>query len=369
MTAAASIPATRVGTTAPDGSLLRRLIEEPERFGFDAAVAILLHAAGGGEPGRAIRFKAAAGLAFAPAEVARVELNPNGAVVTAGLLGLTGPLGVLPRPYTEVNNAELRRRSRALADFLDLLAQRPLAHLASAGIKYRPHRAADAAGLGRGEDGPAPADGLREILLALLGYGTPGLADRLAVGSEPLLHLAGQFAMRPRSADRLAAIVSDWLGEPVEVDQFAGFWLSLGPEEMTALPVGDQGRFHQLGVDAAIGSRTWDLQSRIVLRVGPLDLRRFEALLPDRDLLARLASLLRAFLGLEVTFAVNLVLAASEVPPLELTPATPPRLGWNSWLATGGTRLGDAGEAVFEAALIEEHGENRCPGTTATSPT
>ena len=122
---------------------------------------------------------------------------------------------------------------------------------------------------------------------------------------------------------------------------------------MTALPKGGEGRFNQLGVDAAIGSRTWDIQSRIVLCVGPLDLERFEALLPDRDLLPRLASLLRAFLGLEVTFAVDLVLTASEVPPLELRPATPPRLGWNSWLAMGGARLG----------------ENRCPGTTATSPT
>src|SRR5262249_26142087 len=156
--------------------------------------------------------------------------------------------------------------------------QRPVAQFAEAGIKYRPHRAAAARALS--DPAAKPADGLRDVLLALTGYGTPHLAPRLAVGTDPLLFYAGLFAAWPRSADRLAAILTDWLGRTVEVEQFAGTWLALGPAQMSALPAGDRpGQFCRLGVDAAIGSRAWDVQARIVLHIGPLDLPGFEAML------------------------------------------------------------------------------------------
>jgi type VI secretion system protein ImpH len=169
---------------------------------------------------------------------------------------------------------------------------------------------------------------------------------------------AGLFSAWPRSADSLAAIVSDWLGRTVEVEQFAGAWLPLGRDEVSVLPSGNSpGQFCRLGVDAAIGSRAWDVQARIILHIGPLDLPGFEAMLPDRDLLRRVTSLVRAYLGFEIDFAVNPILAAASVPALEIKTATPPRLGWNSWLPTTGLRQHDASEALFEAGLIEHLGE------------
>jgi len=335
-------------------TVIQTLIEEPGRFSFDAAISVLMQAAGRAEPGDAVRFHAVSGLGFVPADVLEVERDDLAFRATVGLIGLTGPSGVLPRPYTETVNTEQRRRSGALANFLDLLAQRPIAHFAEAAIKYRPHRTAEAAAIAARGGGPMPSDGMREILLALTGYGTPQLAPRLAVGTDPLLYYAGFFAAHPRSADRLEALLSDWLGQRVEIEQFAGAWLSLGPDQMSALPAGDRpGNFNRLGVDAAIGDRSWDVQSRIVLHIGPLDLDRFEALLPAGELLARLASLVRAYLGFETGFAVNPILAAASVPPLEMSDTQAPRLGWNSWLPTSGPRRLDAAEAVFEAELIE----------------
>jgi type VI secretion system protein ImpH len=193
------------------------------------------------------------------------------------------------------------------------------------------------------------------LLLALAGHGTPHLADRLAAGPEPLMHYAGLFAMRPRSAERLRALVSDWLGQPVEVVQFAGAWLSLPPDQRTRLPVGiGSGRHARLGVDATIGMRAWDASARIVLRLGPLSGPAFDALLPDRPALARLVSLVRSFLGVETGFAVNPVLAAASVQPLRLdaTADPAPRLGWNTWLPAAGRRA-DGVEAVFEAEVVE----------------
>ncbi len=332
---------------------VRRLMREPGRFSFDAAVRLLSVRRRMEEPGRAVRFAAASGATYPAAEVQAVQDGAPGPAATVTLFGLTGPSGVLPRHYTEAVVTGLRQRSRSLRDFLDVMAQGVTAQFAAAGSKYRPHRAADKAALaGDGAGGPHAA-----ALLAFTGYGTPHLADRLPSGPSPLRHYAGLFATRPRSADRLASLVSDWLGRPVEVEQFAGAWLALPPDQRTALGRGLQiGAFSRLGEDATIGIRAWDPQARIVLRVGPLDLATFTALLPDRPALRELVGLVRAFVGFEVGFAVNPVLAAPAVPGLVLggTAAHRPQLGWNSWIpGATAVRRHPAADAVFEAEIVE----------------
>lgn len=340
-------------------SAYARLLAEPRRFRFDAAVRVLARAARKSDLTEHARFRSVPGLAYPPADV--IAIQPPAAdrplEISAAVMGLTGASGVLPRPYTETLTRTLRNRSAALHDFVDLLSHRFVAFFARAGVKYRLNRSAETAETAR----PAEPDRVTEAVLAFTGYATPHLVSRLAVGANPLLHYAGLFAGRPRSAEKLAALVSDWLGRKVEIVQFAGAWLSLAPDQQTALAAGlDPGAWNRLGVDAAIGVRSWDLQGRIILRIGPLDRGSFEALLPDRPMLQRLVSLVRAFLGFEIGFAVNPVLAGPEVPPLRLDPrADPPsRLGWNTWIPAPeglplGTRRPDAADALFEAEIIE----------------
>jgi type VI secretion system protein ImpH len=334
-------------------TLREQLLRVPSRFTFDAAVAVMMRASGHGDPGAAIRFKAAIGLAFAPSDVLAVEESSSGFAAIAGMIGLTGPAGVLPRLYTEMVNTERRRRSDALTSFLDMLAQRPVAQFASAGIKYRPHRVADAAAIGGAETASAPRDGMRDSLLALVGYADPTLLARVQLGADPLLYYAGAFATWPRSVDRLAAVLSDWLGQQVEVEQFSGCWLELGRDQMTALRKDGVGQFNRLGVDAAIGARTWDIQSRITLRVGPLKFSQFQALLPGGALLRQLAALARTFLGDEIGFSINPILAAKEVPLPSLGPAAPCLLGWAGWLPISGGRKLDAIDTKFTATVAE----------------
>ena len=52
--------------------------------------------------------------------------------VTVGMMGLTGPSGVLPRYYSEIVTQTLRARSAELHDFMDLLAHRFVAFFAVA---------------------------------------------------------------------------------------------------------------------------------------------------------------------------------------------------------------------------------------------
>jgi type VI secretion system protein ImpH len=344
-----------------EASALARLARQPWRFGFDAAVRVLARGARQNDFTEVARFHTPSALAYPPNDVA--EVRPNGAGkpnATVSVMGLTGPAGVLPRFFTELVTATRRDRSRAMHDFFDMLGHRLVGLFAHAGVKYRLGRAAETALLAPGSNlGTAPApDPVSTALLSLGGYGTANLLPRLAAGPDPLLHYSGFYAMRPRSADRLAALASDWLGREVEVVQFAGAWLKLPSDQQTRLAVGRRpGAWNRLAVDAAIGSRAWDVQARVVLRIGPLDRAAFESLLPDREGLKRLVSLARAYLGFETGFAVNPVLAADQIPPLLLNAAagSPPRLGWNTWVpgARPPVRRRDASEAVFEAEVVE----------------
>ena len=342
-------------------SLLARLLAQPRRFRFDAAARVLSHATGKRDGAEPIRYRTPPGRAFPPADVLSAEPAQDGqpATMTTTVMGLVGPSGVLPGLYNEALSASVRDRSRALHDFLDILAQRITALFAQAGTKYRLHRALETSSL---TIPPAP-DAISGALLSLTGYGTPHLVSRLLIGADPLLHYAGLFSAHPRSAERLQSLLADWLGHPVEVEQFAGAWLRLAPDEQTALPVGDApGQYNQLAVNAAAGVRAWDAQARIVLHVGPLDRAEFEALLPGKPRLQRLVSLVRAFLGFETTFAVNPILAAQAIPDLVLTAGAdpPPQAGWNTWLPppAGGLPARDGTEALFEAELVEAEGED-----------
>lgn len=341
---------------------LERLASEPRRFRFEAAVRLVLEALGTADPA-AIRFRTLPGLSYPPAEVMGFEPPAEGdpARLTVAHMGLAGPMGVLPRYYTAVLSGTLRDRSTALKDFLDLLATPMIAAFAAAGSKYRLHLAAERARL----RGTGDRDAVSVALLSFTGYAIAGLAERLIAGAAPLIYYGGLFAERVRSAERLAALASDWLGRPVEVVQFAGGWLSLPPSERTRLAANPAtGGWNRLGRDAAIGVRAWAPESRVVLRIGPLDRAAFESLLPDGAALRRFVSLIRAFLGFETAFAINLVLARAEVPPFRLGGAAEPRprLGWNTWFPASGASAasvrnsGPAAEPLFEAEVVERAG-------------
>ena len=123
------------------------------------------------------------------------------------MMGLTGPSGVMPRHYSDTVVQALRARSPSLHAFFDMLGHRFVAFFARAGAKYRPARAADDAALQRL---PVP-DPITRVLLALTGHGTDHLIDRMLITTEPLLHYAGLFAMRPRSGRSRPPLARSWL--------------------------------------------------------------------------------------------------------------------------------------------------------------
>ncbi len=336
-------------------SPLERLAAKPYLFRFDAAVRLLSLAAPGHHKDDVIQFAAPPSLAQPAAEVleARPPQPGKRAKLITTLIGLTGPSAEMPRWYTELLAQSYRQKSRAVVDFFDLMAQRLVAAFAQAGTKYRLARSAERAAQ-LGVDEP-----IGEGILAFTGFGTPNLENRLAVGADALRHYAGFFAAHPRSSSRLASMVSDYLGRPVEIKEFAGAWLPIAPDQQSRLPRGRvPGIFCALGVDAAVGTRAWDQQARFIVRIGPLSRPEFEALLPDKPRLPALVSLIRAYVGWEADFAINLVLDSQEIPTLSLGGGVgSARLGWTSWIPSAtatlkGRALVD--ETLFSADIVEK---------------
>jgi type VI secretion system protein ImpH len=356
--------------TAP--SVAAALAREPQRFPFLEAMRVLEAAerkvardprreakrplGGDADPAEEMaRLASALSLGFPASEVAafRPEGEGEKARLTLAFLGLVGPGGIMPRHYSELVLHALRAKNDALPAFLDMFVHRALSLHLRAATKYRLARLVEAAPPGTMDDATA-------ALTAIVGFGTEGLGNRLAVPDHVAVHYGGLFAARPRSAARLEAMVADFLGRPVEVVQMVGAWLALPPGERTRLPGPGmpKGMHARLGAEAALGVRAWDTQGRFILRLGPMPYDAFAALMPGGVAMTRLVDLVRSFIGPTLGFAINPVLAGDAVPAPRLGDAGPeaPRLGWNTWLPRS-PRDGEAPrrlapEAVFAAEAI-----------------
>ena len=98
---------------------MARLKDQPQRFSFDAAVRVLTFLRRRADPAAAARFTSTTGSSYLPAEVTQVQVDAGIAepLVTVGLIGLTGPVGVLPRYYSDAVVADQRSRAFSLTRF------------------------------------------------------------------------------------------------------------------------------------------------------------------------------------------------------------------------------------------------------------
>jgi type VI secretion system protein ImpH len=343
------------------------------------------------------RFRAHLSMAFPPSQI--IALDPIGderpnPLLTVTFMGLYGPSGVLPTHYTQLLMDLVRDvrgpERRSLRDWLDLFNHRFISLFYRAWEKYRFHLAYD-----RGEANRPTPDTFTLGIRSLMGLGTTGYRDRLVLrkaGALPensqwevpaksersglarkahtpnqhqdselgriddlaLMYYAGFFVQRPRNAINLRMLVADYFRLPIEVCQFQGRWLNIPEDGQTRI-----GEFGSLGVNAVAGERTWDVQSRFRLRLGPLSYPQFEDLLPDpapqleRKTFFLLAQLVRLFVGPEFDFDIQLVLSGKDVPQAQLgdQPGAGPRLGWNMWLISQ-SPSSSVDDAVFDAEWI-----------------
>lgn len=315
------------------------LLEEPFKFEFFQAVRLLERIFAESKPvgGTAlpaeepVRFRSHITLLFPPSEIQEineVDRSTGGPAdenkqleMLINFMGMVGPSGVLPAHYTELILDRIRHRDTAMWAFLDIFTHRSVSMFYRAWAKYRFPVAYE-----RGNDD------FTAFLFDWAGLGTSGLRGRMGFEDEGILPYAGLVSQKPHSATAIENVISDYFGVTAKVEQLFGQWLSLTDRDVTFL--GKQNS--RLGRNAIIGTRVWDQQSKFRLRLGPLNFRQFQAMLPNGSANRPLHSIVRFMAGMEFDFDAKLVLKARQVPGFVLTTRAirKPMLGWTTWLKT-----------------------------------
>ena len=290
------------------------------------------------------RFGVHASLAFPASQIQSMNCPDDRPVdMTVNFMGLTGPEGVLPNPYTTLIIERLRSSDSSPRDFLDIFNHRIISLFYRAWRKYRFDVACE-----QGE-----RDLFSRHLLSLLGLGSPGLRDRMAVSDDTLIYYSGLLAQRPRSAQALQQILADYFEVPVAIEQFAGAWYRLDPETQCRLSEASS-ESGELGFGAVVGDEVWNQQSKVRIVLGPLTLDRYVDFLPDGQSWNPLRSWVQFFSNDEWDFEVKLILDREQVPACTLGAegASGPQLGWVSWVKSAPFRR-DPGDTVLTLETLQ----------------
>ncbi len=333
--------------------LIARLKAEPYRFRFFQAIRVLklTERSAGREAAipRKLRFRTPLSLTFLPSEILRFEqrmsrdekeaslLKPlsdedSPHEMEVGFLGLTGPSGVLPHHYTELlMERKYVQRDGSAHAFFDLFNHRAISLFYDAWQKYRFHVSYEM----------GARDGFTQHLLDLLGTGRPDLHGRPKNGKAPtekpipvqiLAYFSGALGRRPLPSSSLASLIAAYFGVKVKLEQFVGQWIEAPLSEQSGLG----GACNALGVSTVLGQRMWDQQTKIRLRIGPLDQTKFSEFQPGRSAAVALRQLVEICLGQSLSCDVTLVLNKDAAPPAVMNShaSVPMCLGINTWART-----------------------------------
>ena len=319
----------------PDFRNLRKMLdEEPFRVHFFQAVRMLQRMEQDRKPvgyfitpqGETIRFSARTSLAFPPSEIYELRRAENGQMsMTVEFMGLCAAISVMPAPYTEFLIARAREKDHAMEDFLNIFNHRMISFFYRGWEKYRFFIEYEKSG----------EDRLSGRLLDLLGLGTEGMRGRGGIPDDAYLNYVGLLARQVRSAASLRQILEDYFGVQVRIQQFAGAWRKLNPENQTCF-TGFGGASERLGVGVVAGDEVWDHHGRIRISLGPMRFEKYLKFLPGQDAYHELVAWLKFYSNGSYETEVQLVLAREDAPPCELGSGGEkrPQLGLVSWLKT-----------------------------------
>ncbi len=369
----APAPALDPAHRAALDDLLAAVESEPWTFGFTSLLrrieAIAAESPGFGNSSRAsedpVRFGQPPSLTFATSTIETVRRSGAGTpAIDVNFMGMLGPHGPLPLHLTEYARDRLRHAKDAtFTRFLDLFNHRMVS------LFYRSWAASQMpCNFDRWEAPPRGADAVdRQVRLSrerdryalyigsLFGLGMGSMRHRDAAPDLAKLHFAGRLATPHRNPEGLAAILRDYFGTPVKIEEFAGRWIRVPRGELA--PMGERrgdGASGMLGGPLGgmvTGERIWDCSSAVRLRLGPMGLNQYKRLLPGAPGGERLAAWLRNYLGDELWWEATLVLSKDEVPRAQLGAGT--RLGYTSWIRSGEHADSDRADVRIRSRLIE----------------
>lgn len=319
------------GEIALPTALLEQLQAEPWRHGFLALLRRIASRSASDPIGRARRPKAESfrlgqqpSLAFAPREIASARLDGGKLHVRLFGLGTLGPNGPLPIHVTEIaRDRQQGRHDSTLVDFLDIFHHRYLTLL------YRAWASAQAT---------ASLDRPREerfsfYVASLTGQDPDEIAAR-PLPAHPRLAASAHLVRESRNPDGLRATLAHYFGVPVTIEETVFHWIAVGPAEQSRL--GRPGTPSVLAEGFMLGEMVPDRQHKFRIVIGPLDIEAYLRFTPQGVDLPRLVEWVRAFVGYEFEWELELRIQSHSAPPAVI--GGPQQLGWSSWLgrATSG---------------------------------
>lgn len=259
-----------------------------------------------------------AALTFAPREIAQLQPLPGRLKVQLFGLGMLGPNGALPLHLTEiVRERSESHRDSTVADFLDLFHHRALTQF------YRAWASSQAtAGLDRRGD---------EVFSRYIGWLAGNEAGEIAHRPLPphaRLAASAHQVREARNPDGIAATLAHFFRVPVKLEEYVLHWITIDPAEHSRL--GYPGAASVMGQGAMLGEMVPDRQHKFRLVIGPLDLQQYLRFTPNGRDLAILVEWVRAFVGYEFVWEVELQVIPDSAPPAVL--GSQEQLGWSTWL-------------------------------------
>jgi len=258
-------------------------------------------------------------LMFAPREIASIDEADGRLKVRLFGLGMLGPNGPLPTHVTEIaREREEGRRDSTLSDFLDIFHHRYLTLL------YRAWASSQAAAsLDRPED-----ERFSFYVACLVG---DELADlrRGQLPTHAQLSAAPHRVRDARNPDGLRATLEHFFGVPVAIDEYAFHWIDIDPSDCCRL---GRPRVATLAQGALLGAAMPDRQHRFRIVIGPVGFGVYLRFTPHGEDLPRLVEWVRAFVGYQFAWELELRIEAGGAPCAAIGAGQ--QLGWSSWLGT-----------------------------------
>lgn len=258
--------------------------------------------------------------AFAPSTLSTVSTEKDNLLHLKVLFfGMFGPNGALPLHLTEYANERVRTaRDESFIHFMDMFHHRLLCLFYRAWANKEPTVHFD-----RPEN-----DRFHLYTGSLLGIGTPAVHDRDQMPDNSKMHYAGHMSTQTHHAEGLGSVLQAFFNVPVKIKEYIGEWLVIPEQSRSYLGKSIDGG--KLGQDAVLGGKSWQRQYKFRVLIGPMDLKEYEGLLPGKAKLDQVSAILKNYVGMEMTWDINLVLKKEAIPKTKL--GSFGQLGWTTWL-------------------------------------
>jgi type VI secretion system protein ImpH len=257
-------------------------------------------------------------LLFAPREIAQAEVKRGRLHLRLFGLGMLGVNGPLPIHVTEIaREREEQRKDATLCNFLDVFHHRALSLL------YRAWASSQStASLDRPKD-----DRFSFYAASLSGY--PRRRERSwALPEHVRLGAAPHLVRQSRNPDGMRSTLARYFGVPVQIVENELHWIAVGAERQSIM--GEESMSLCLGLGATLGERVLDCRHHFRVVIGPLEVETYHRFTPQGPDLLKLIECVRAFVGREYSWELELQIKPRSAPPTVL--GREHQLGWSSWL-------------------------------------